>query len=81
MKQTEKMKKAGREFAPDELSPRQQVAVLMISLGRDNAAEIMKYLTDFEIEDLTHTNHPAKTPRDRRPGRYPGRVRAAPAGR
>jgi len=31
MKQTEKMKKAGREFAPDELSPRQQVAVLMIS--------------------------------------------------
>ena len=48
MEQTENMEKAGREFAPDELPPRQKVAVLMVSLGRDNAAEIMKYLTDFE---------------------------------
>ena len=53
MEQTENMKKAGREFAPDELSPRQKVAVLMVSLGRDNAAEIMKYLTDFERISLT----------------------------
>ena len=48
MEHVDKITKGGSEFTSEELSPRQKVAVLMVSLGRDNAAEIMKYLTDFE---------------------------------
>ena len=39
----------------DGLSPRQKVAVLMVALGQENAGEVLKYLTDYEIEDITHT--------------------------
>ena len=39
----------------NELSPRQKVAVLMVALGQENAADVMKFLTDYEIEDITHT--------------------------
>ncbi len=38
----------------DELSARQKSAILMVALGEEAAGEIMKYLADFEIEDLTH---------------------------
>ena len=36
----------------EDLSAREKVAILMVALGEDNAAEIMKYLADFEIEDI-----------------------------
>jgi flagellar motor switch protein FliG len=59
MEHVDKITKGGSEFTSEELSPRQKVAVLMVSLGRDNAAEIMKFLTDIEIEieieEITHT--------------------------
>ena len=36
----------------EDLSAREKVAILMVALGEENAAEIMKYLADFEIEDI-----------------------------
>ncbi|MFC1526024.1 flagellar motor switch protein FliG [Candidatus Latescibacterota bacterium] len=38
----------------EELAPRHKVAVLMVALGQENAADVMKFLTDYEIEDITH---------------------------
>jgi flagellar motor switch protein FliG len=38
----------------DELTAREKAAILMVALGEDAAGDIMKYLADFEIEDLTH---------------------------
>jgi flagellar motor switch protein FliG len=38
----------------DELTSRQKAAILMVALGEEAAGEIMKYLADFEIEDMTH---------------------------
>lgn len=38
-----------------ELSPREKVAVMMVALGQEGAADIMKFLTDYEIEEITHT--------------------------
>ena len=35
-----------------EISARQKVAILMIALGQETTAEVMKYLTDFEIEGI-----------------------------
>jgi len=46
------LKDAGEE---NELSPAQKVAVLMVALGQENAADVMKFLTDYEIEEITHT--------------------------
>jgi flagellar motor switch protein FliG len=42
----------GEEHA---LDPSQKVALLMVALGQENAAEVLKYLTDYEIEDITHS--------------------------
>jgi flagellar motor switch protein FliG len=39
----------------NELSPREKVAVMMVALGQESAADIMKFLTDCEIEEITHT--------------------------
>ena len=36
----------------DELSAGTKVAILMISLGQETTAEVMKYLTDIEIESI-----------------------------
>ena len=36
-------------------SSRQKVAILMIALGQDTSAEILKYLNDYEIEDIAQT--------------------------
>ena len=36
-------------------SYRQKVAILMIALGQDTSAEILKYLNDYEIEDIAQT--------------------------
>ena len=56
MEHVDKMTKSERAFTLEqEMSPRQKVAVLMVALGRDNAAEIMKFLTEFEIEEITHS--------------------------
>jgi len=39
----------------DEIPARQKVAVLMIALGQETTAEVMKYLTDFEIEQIAQS--------------------------
>jgi flagellar motor switch protein FliG len=44
-----------------ELSSRQKVAVLMIALGQDTTAEILKYLNDYEIEDIAQAIAELKT--------------------
>ena len=43
------------ELDEDEISARQKVAILMISLGQETTAEVMKYLTDYEIEQIAQT--------------------------
>ena len=40
------------EDAGEELNARSKVAILMISLGQDTTAEVMKYLTELEIEGI-----------------------------
>ena len=37
----------------EEPSPREKAAILMIALGEEAAGEIMKYMVDFEIEEIT----------------------------
>jgi flagellar motor switch protein FliG len=41
---------AGDESAPPVM---QKVAILMVALGQETAAEMMKFLSDFEIEEIT----------------------------
>jgi flagellar motor switch protein FliG len=38
-----------------ELSPREKSAIMMVALGQEGAADVMKFLSDYEIEELTHT--------------------------
>jgi len=45
----------------DELTSRQKVAILMIALGQDTTAEILKYLNDYEIEDIAQAIAELKT--------------------
>ena len=40
------------EEEPDELSAGTKVAILMISLGQETTAEVMKYLTEVEVESI-----------------------------
>ena len=37
----------------EEIPTMQKVAILMVSLGEDASGEVMKHLTDFEIEEIT----------------------------
>ena len=40
----------------DDIMPAQQkVAILMIALGQETTAEVMKYLTDREVEQIAQT--------------------------
>ncbi len=39
----------------DGLSTRDKAAVMMVALGEECAGEVMKYLSDFEVEELTQT--------------------------
>ena len=43
----------GRE-GEDELTAPEKAAILMVALGEEAAGDVMKYLADFEIEELTH---------------------------
>mgnify|MGYP003755889185 CR=1 FL=1 len=43
---------AEEEPDKDELTAREKVAILMIALGQETTAEVMKYLADFEIEQI-----------------------------
>ena len=43
------------EKETEGFSSRQKVAILMIALGQDTSAEILKYLNDYEIEDIAQT--------------------------
>lgn len=45
----------------DDLTSRQKVAILMIALGQDTTAEILKYLNDYEIEDIAQAIAELKT--------------------
>ncbi len=45
----------------DALTSRQKVAILMIALGQDTTAEILKYLNDYEIEDIAQAIAELKT--------------------
>jgi flagellar motor switch protein FliG len=38
----------------DELTAPEKAAILMVALGEEAAGDVMKYLADFEIEELTH---------------------------
>jgi len=40
------------EEAPEELNARARVAILMIALGQETTAEVMKYMNDYEIEGI-----------------------------
>ena len=40
------------EEALEELPARRKVAILMIALGQDTTAEVMRYLTEFEVETI-----------------------------
>ena len=48
----EKKKSLGNQ---DILSLREKAAIFMVSLGEETAGEIMKYLADIEIEELTQS--------------------------
>ena len=37
------------------MSARQKVAILMIALGQETTAEVMKYLTDIEVEQIAQS--------------------------
>lgn len=39
----------------DDMPARQKVAILMIALGQDTTAEVMKYLTDIEVEQIAQS--------------------------
>jgi flagellar motor switch protein FliG len=39
----------------EDVPARTKVAVLMIALGQETTAEVMKYLTDFEIEQIAQS--------------------------
>ena len=48
----EEIKRGAEE---EELNPQEKAAILMVALGEESADEVMKYLADYEIEDLTQT--------------------------
>ncbi len=48
----EEIKKGAEE---EELNPQEKAAILMVALGEESAGEVMKYLADYEIEELTQT--------------------------
>ena len=50
MTEVDKRAQVGEE---EELTPREKAAILMVSLGEEAAGEIMKYMADFEIEEMT----------------------------
>ena len=53
-KEREIPEKLGDAQVEEELTAQEKVAILMVALGEENAAEVMKYLADFEIEEIAH---------------------------
>ena len=49
------MAKEDDDDAGEGIPARQKVAVLMIALGQETTAEVTKYLTDFEIEQIAQS--------------------------
>ena len=43
------------EEVAEELSARARVAILMIALGQETTAEVMKYMSDYEIEEIAQS--------------------------
>ena len=43
------------EKSAEELSARARVAILMIALGQETTAEVMKYMSDYEIEEIAQS--------------------------
>ncbi|MDA0338201.1 MAG: flagellar motor switch protein FliG, partial [bacterium] len=44
-----------------ELPVMQKVAILFVALGQESAGEVMKFLSDFEIEEITQSVANLKT--------------------
>ena len=49
----EDKEETSEEEEESELPTMQKVAILFISLGEDVSGEVMKHLSDFEIEEIT----------------------------
>jgi flagellar motor switch protein FliG len=44
----------GDEDSDVEIPLKQKVAIVLVALGEEVSAEVMKHLTDYEIEEITH---------------------------
>ena len=44
-----------RDAGEEELNPQEKAAILLVALGEESAGEVMKYLADYEIEELSQT--------------------------
>ncbi len=44
----------GSEEVDSEIPTMQKVAILFVALGQETAGEVMKFLSDYEIEEITH---------------------------
>ena len=49
------MSEEPEEDITEELSARARVAILMIALGQETTAEVMKYMNDYEIEEIAQS--------------------------
>ncbi|MBT4098746.1 MAG: flagellar motor switch protein FliG, partial [Gemmatimonadetes bacterium] len=52
---------AGGEEEESEIPPMQKVAIMFVALGQEAAGEVMKFLSDYEIEEITQAVANLKT--------------------
>ena len=46
---------SGEDEEEQELPTMQRVAILFVALGQETSGEVMKFLSDYEIEEITHS--------------------------
>ena len=46
---------AGEEEGEAEIAAMQKIGILFVALGQETAGEVMKFLTDYEIEEITQS--------------------------
>ena len=57
---------AGGEEEESEIPPMQKVAIMFVALGQEAAGEVMKFLSDYEIEEIEgHNFMRGETPESR----------------
>ena len=61
MAQFEKKIDGGGEEEEKELAPVQKMAILLVALGQEVAGETLKFLSDYEIEEITQAMASLKT--------------------